>query len=246
MDLEEIIGWIAFSFSAYFLLFPIFPFLNVIQGKIDLEEAPGAYVTINYINCFCWYIYSLMIFSKQIQLKYLIGVVASGIFISIYFYYKIRKDAVDTILNALILGLGSYMVYSAFVYRIEDDEVIGKICTGSHCLLYFFPLIILYKVIRQKKYILIPFYKVCGSLISSICWIIYGIMIKEIYVVRPHYINLVLSPILIILFYYYKKKYPIIDFNIEISSQEERHRIKEEIEKNRIIKPVIIFENNNI
>ena len=58
-----------------------------------------------------------MIFSKQIQLKYLIGVVASGIFISIYFYYKIRKDAVDTILNALILGTGSYMIYSAFVLK---------------------------------------------------------------------------------------------------------------------------------
>ena len=198
-----------------------------------------------------------MIFSSQIKLIYLVGLIASGFFISIYLYYKIREDAINTILNALLLGSGSYMIYTTFVYRIDDDIIIGRICAGSYCLIYFFPLIIIYRAFKHKNYKLIPFYKVLCSLFHSIFWIIYGIMIKEEYVVLPHYINLVLSPIQIALFYNYKKRYKIIEENdkdsdstIEISSNEEtqkinKNKINKKKEKNYVIKPIIILGNNN-
>ena len=257
--LQDIVGWTAFTFYSYFLLYPILPFLNVIKGKLNYEEAPGTYVTLNYINCYCWYIYGQMIFSEQIKLIYLIGVISSGIFVSIYLYFELKKYVIDTFLNSLILGSGSYMVYLSFTVIIDDDTLIGKICTGTHCLLYFFPIRNIYRVMKQKNFMLISFYRAWGSLFNSILWIIYGILIQENYVVLPHCFNIILEPVQIILFLNYRKKYPIIedkeDFSptIDIESSENENKKKEkepkvnEInngkEENVKERPVIIVGN---
>ena len=210
---QEFVGWTAFTFSAYFLLSPVFPFINVLKGKISFEEAPGAYVTLNYISCFCWYIYGDMLYSDQIKIINLIGMIASGIFILIYLYYEIRKYVVDTVLNALILSSGSYMMYLTLTIMIEDDTTIGKICAAAQCLLHFFPIRNIYQVIKQKNFMLVPFCTAWGQMFCSICWTLYGIMTTEIYVVLPQCIGIILSTVQVILFLNYRKNYPIFDEN---------------------------------
>jgi solute carrier family 50 protein (sugar transporter) len=210
---QEIVGWTAFTFSAYFLLSPVFSFINVIKGKITFEEAPGAYVTLNYISCFCWYIYGDMLYSDQIKIINLIGMVASGIFILIYLYYEIRKYVVDTVLNALLLGSGSYMMYLTLTIMIDDDTIIGKICATAQCLLHYFPIKNIYQVIKEKNFMLIPFCTAWGHMLCSICWALYGIMTTEVYVVIPQCIGIILSTVQVILFLNYRKAYPIYEIN---------------------------------
>ena len=170
----------------------------------------------------------------------------------------------DTILNALILGSGSYMIYLSLTVMIEDDTVIGKICTGTHCLLFFFPIRLIYRVIKNKNFMLIPFCTAWASMFMSILWILYGIMITEIYLVIPHCLNVILATVQIILFLNYRKKYPIIsekEFNINTSNnslgietnekddnKKEEPKIKESIEQSELNmkeKPVKILEKEN-
>ena len=76
----------------------------------------------------------------------------------------------------------------------------------SNSLLYiFFPIRLIYKVLKEKNYMLIPFYQAWGSLFMSISWIIYGILISEIYVVIPHCFNIILATMQIVLYLNFKK-----------------------------------------
>ena len=206
---QETIGWAAFALTLYFLLSPAIPFYNVIRGKLNFEDAPGAYVTINYLNCLCWYLYSDLIYSDQIKVINLVGMLTNGFFVIIYLFFEIKKYLIDSVLNILILSSGTYMIYLSLAITIEEDTVIGKICAGTHCLLLFFPIQIIYRVFKQKNFMIIPFYSVFASLLMSFLWIIYGIMITEMYLVFPHCINLFFSSLQIILFLNYRKKYPI-------------------------------------
>lgn len=261
---QESIGWMAFGFTSYFLLYPAFPFYKVLKGQMNFEEAPGIYATINYINCLCWLFYSELLVSDQIKVINLIGTIANGAFILIYLYYELKKYLMDTVLNALILGSGSYLIYLSLTIMIEDDTVIGKICAGTHCLLFYFPIKLIYRVIKQKNFMLIPFCSAWASMFMSILWILYGIMITEIYLVIPHCLSVILATVQIILFLNYRKKYPIfgdkgfitnttnnsigIENNENEDNKKEESKVKEEIEQTELNikeKPVKILEKEN-
>ena len=92
----------------------------------------------------------------------------------------------------------------------------------------------------------------------SISWIIYGILISEIYVVIPHCFNIILATMQIVLYLNFKKKYPIIsdkDFSsiigIEnISNEDKKEEIKlkdinEDNESGLKERPVKIIEKEN-
>ena len=101
---------------------------------------------------------------------------------------------------------------------------------------------------------LIPFCQAWGSLFMSISWVVYGILITEIYVVIPHCINIVLATAQIILFLNYRRKYPIFNENAGNSSigleneenKNEEQKEKEEIKEDNETNPVKIMEKENI
>jgi lipid-A-disaccharide synthase-like uncharacterized protein len=191
-------------------LTPVFPFLNVIKGKLNFEDAPIISVTTCYVNYFCWYVYGDMIFSDQLKYGYVIGSCIFGLLIVIYLIFEIRKYLVDTILNALILITGTWALYRALTIIIDDDRVVGKICIGTAIIVYVQPMQIIYKVIKEKNYGFIPIYNCYLSFLSSVCWLVYGIFITDFYVVFPYAIGIILSLVQIVIYLNYQKKYPII------------------------------------
>ena len=64
---QEYLGWAACGISVLYYIAPIFPFLQVLKGKLNFEDTPGVFVTTCYINTFIWYIYGDMIFSDQVN-----------------------------------------------------------------------------------------------------------------------------------------------------------------------------------
>ena len=206
---QELCGWCGFTFSLYFVLFPLLPFYNLIKSKISLEEAPRAYSVLNYINCFCWFLYGDMLYSNQVKYIALIGLISNGVCVSIYIYYELFKYRIDAILNILIVISGSYMMYIIITVIIDDDTLIGKICDSTQFLIFIFPIKTIYRVLKHKNFKLVPFGRAWGSLFMSIGWGTYGIIYNEIYIVIPHCFNLVLSTVQIILFLNYRRKYSL-------------------------------------
>ena len=209
-NLQEGLGWLSCGITIIYYLAPFQQFLNVLKGNLNFEESPGIFVTTCYINSFLWYIYGDMIFSDQVKYAYLISACISLGFIVIYLIFELKKYLVDSILNALILGTGTWTVYRALIIIVDDDRIVGKICFCSTILMFSNPIFILYKVIKEKNFLLIPFYSSLIYFCASVGWIVYGVMISDVYMVCANVTGVVFSVIQVIVFLNFKRKYPTI------------------------------------
>lgn len=222
---QEIIGWTAVVFSSYYLFIPIIPFLKIIKGKISFEEAPIAQVSLTYLSCLCWYIYSKLLYYSQIRIINLIGLITNGILIIIYLFYEIKKYLYDAVLNALILSSGSYLVYLILDSILESDETIGKICIAVICLLSMFQIKTIFLILGEKNYKTIPIGKAWLSLTTATTWGIYGYMINELYIVFPQVIFGFFSIVIIFIYAHFKNNNKYLFFN---KDEDKKEKIKEE------------------
>ena len=207
---QEVVGWISAGLTVLYYLAPVNPFFRVLKGKLNFEDTPGVFVTTCYVNCFVWYVYGDMIFSDQVKYSNGVAACVSLLLMIIYLAYELKKYLVDSILNALILITGTWAVYRALTIIIDDDRIVGKICIGTAIVVFLTPIQILYKVIKEKNYILIPIYPAWIYLFASIAWVVYGVMITDFYVVCPHVMGIVLSLVQIIVYLNFRRKYPAI------------------------------------
>ena len=253
---QETFGWIATGLSICGFISPIFPYLNVIRGRLSFEETPAVLVTTSYVNYFCWYVYGDMIFSDQIKYCYIIGSCINLVLMVIYLVYEIRRYLVDTILNTLILVTGTWALYRALTIIIDDDRIVGKICVGTSCIVFLNQVQIIYKVLKDRNYNLIPIYNCWIALFSSICWVVYGIFITDFYLVFANTILIILSLVQVIIYINFSRKYPppgkaefSSTIGIETTSNDETKKeetpikIDEENDVKGKEKPVKIYNN---
>ena len=229
--LEDGIGWVAAGFTLLSFSYPVFPYFQAIQGKLSFEDTPLVLVTTAYVNYYCWYAYGDMIFSYQMKYCYLIGTIIDLFLLVIYLAFEIRGSLVDSILNTLILIVGTWALYRALYIIVDDDSIVGKICIGTAFVLYFSYIQTIYKVITEKNYRLISIYNSLIIFISSILWVVYGILISDIYVSIPYSVAIIISMIEMIIYLNYRKKYPLVndrDFTSTIGTETDQEKINKE------------------
>jgi hypothetical protein len=225
----DFFGWVAAIMTIYFFIAPIVPFYKVIKGKLNYEDTPGAYITLVYLNCLCWYVYGDYIYSDQMKLCYLVGIISSLILLAIYLLYEQRKYTHDAILNAVIIINATLVIYKGLNIVVDDVDNIARICLAISLPILFYPIHIIYQVIKRRNYNLIPYKTSWYSMGVSLCWIIYSVLFDEFYIILPNVFIYILSSIQVFLYYRYKKIYTINDDNtISIISFEKSN---EEIEK---------------
>ena len=236
MDLEDLVGWAGCFLTTCFYIPQFGPFLKILKKKLYFEDAPGFFISSCYANCFLWMIYGDMIFSDQIRITNMISCLICLIAIIIYLFYEIKKYLLDSILNFLILFMASWAVYKYLTIVIDDDRLVGKLCFCSSLVIYLYFSFIIYRVIKEKNYMLIKFYQIIIYFISSLAWLFYGIIAKDLYVVCPYAIGIIMSLLQIIIYINYERKYPIIDekdliTSIGIESTGKEDHKKDETEK---------------
>ena len=179
--MQEITGWAGAALTICNFLFPVFTYMNVIKGRLSYDNTPSFFVITSYINYFCMYVYGDMVFSDQVKYAYLVGSIINCILMTIYLIYEIRKFLIDTILNALLIITGTWALYRCLTIMIDDDRTVGKICILTFIVVYITPIQILYKVLKEKNYNLIPIYNCWVSFFSSIFWVIYSMYLSDFY-----------------------------------------------------------------
>ena len=253
---QEISGWLAMAVTTCSFLFPVFPYLNVLRGRMNYEDTPSFFVISSYINYFCMYVYGDLVFSDQVKYCYLVGSIINCVLMVIYLVYEIRRYLVDTILNALILITGTWALYRCLTIIIDDDRIVGKICILTFCVVFITPVQILYRVLKERNYNLIPIYNCWLSLCFSSLWIVYAIFISDFYILFPNIINIILSLAQIAVYINLSRKYPAIgqrEFsstigietttNEEIKNVEGQIKIDEDMDDKKE-KPVKIINKN--
>ena len=254
---QEISGWVAMGTSICSFLFPVFPYINVVRGRMNYEDTPSFFVITSYINYFCMYVYGDLVFSDQVKYCYLVGSIINCFLMVIYLIYEIKKYLVDTILNALILITGTWALYRCLTIIIDDDRIVGKICIMTFFVVYITPVQILYRVLKERNYNLIPIYNCWLSLFYSSLWIVYAVFISDFYILFPNIINIILSLAQIAVYINLSRKYPAIgqrEFSStigiettaseEVKKEETHIKIDEDTENKMKEKPVKIINKN--
>lgn len=250
--IQELLGWIASVLNIIFYLIPCSPFIKVIEGKLNFEDTPGVYVTTCYINTFLWFIYGVMTVNDQIKISNMISAIISLIFIMIYLLYELKKYFVDSVLNFLILISGSWAVYRALTIVADDDITCGYICLGTTVIVLISPLVVLYKVCKEKNYHLIQFFSAWIYLLNTLFWFIYSILIKDIFLAVPNTLGFFVSVLEIGMYIHYRRKYGIgesFSSSIDITtgsgddSKKEEIPIKSEEDKERPVKIINKLDN---
>ena len=234
MDSKYYFGWAATYLTALFYISLITPFFKIFKGKMKYQDAPIFVIYVSYINCILWIIYGNMIFSLQIRTCNIIGGASTFILIFIYLSYSIRKYMLDSILTAIIVIYGTYVLYNYFTIIITNKTyIIGNFCILAKFCVFISPIQLIYRVIKEKNYILIPIYASFVSLVSSICWVLYGFYINDIHVMTPNVVGIILGITQFYVFFYYKNYYSKIDIkakNISIDNSLSEVVHKEDVE----------------
>ena len=235
MEFKDYFGWAATYLTILFFVSFTTPFFKIFKGKMKYYDAPIFVICVNYINCILWFIYGNMIFSYQIRICNQIGSISTFILILVYISYHIKKYILDSILNAIIVIYGTFVFYNYFPIIITDKAyIIGKICIASKFCVFISPIQLIYLVINEKNYLLIPIYASFASFCSGICWVIYGYLIKDMNVIVPNMFEILLGFSQFSIFFYYKKFYS----KLEISNNTIHFESKEDVE-------IIINEKNS-
>lgn len=231
--LDDAVGWIGCGLSSVYHLLQIGPFIKIIQGTMTFEDSPGYFISSLYINSFLWMIYGEMAFSDQLIYTNLITSLICLFAMLTYIINERKKYCLDSILNFLIIFMASWSVYKYLSIEVDDDRVVGKLCFLSSLNIYTYFYLILYRVIKEKNYLLIDFNYTAIYFINALVWFFYGIVTKDLYVICPYSMGIILFLVQIIIYIRYERKYPTIGENNYISTIEivERKEEKENIIK---------------
>ena len=236
MDFEDLVGWTGCFLTTCFYIPQLGPFIQVLKKKLYFEDAPGFFISSCYANCFIWMIYGDMIFSDQLRITNIIACLICLIAIFIYLFYEIKKYTLDSILNFLILFMASWAVYKYLTIVLDDDRLVGKLCICTSIVIYLYFSYIIYRVIKEKNYLLIHLYQIIIYFVSCLVWLLYGIIAKDLYVVFPYAMGAVFSLLLIVIHLNFRKKYPgleekdlITSIGIESTGKEDNKKEENDI-----------------
>ena len=248
---QEIGGWTAAILTLYLFIPPLYPYINLLKGKINYEETPGAYVFIHYINYVCWYSLGELLFIDQLKITYFIGSITFLSLMLIYLYYEMKYYIIDSILNLLIIITGTFCLYVGFTIILDDDKFTSKFCLWSSLVSYFFDIQTIYKVYKYKNYTLINMTTTIINFIASLGWIDYGYFVYEYYIMYPHIINCFIQFITIIVYFIFKRIYSnssekyIPTLGIEVNNNTVNGNINDEEMEKIKARPVKIEDKKN-
>ena len=194
---RNIMGLLGTIFAILFFIAPISLMIKLHKKQIDPLKTPYFIMMMNNLNCVLWLSYGLLISDFFIILANGIGISVNVIYFCLYFFYRLEKKIMKTLLVVLItLTLtGGILVILTYVIKINDlsrysavvINVLMYAAPGQKMVKYFFNYKFQIEVCKTKDYTLIPLPSVIMGIFCSSCWLLYGILpISDISIIIPN------------------------------------------------------------
>ena len=201
---ETYVSWLSIGLSTCFYSYQIIPFYNALRGKLNYELTPIMLVSTLYMDCLTWWIYGNKMNCNPIIYANCIGGCILLTLILIYLGLEVRKYFLDTVLNLIILILGSMVIYKGLTLVLVEPDKNGLIAIGTKVITFISPSYIIYKVIREKNPNLIILPLVIINFVSCIIWFIFAGMINNEHLKWANCIGILFSIIQVMTFFVYK------------------------------------------
>ena len=207
MEFIQVIGYAAIGLSTCFYICLSIPFVHVLRCKQNFEFTPIGLINTVYVDCVAWYIYGNKLSCDEIMLGHKIGACCSLLLIIIYLAFEIRKYLIDTILNALILILGTLVLHKGLTMVIEDSNIVGKICIGTKLITFCIPMLEMSRVFKDKNYKHISLHNTLFCCAACLAWAIFGKCANDINAICANCLAVVLCLVQLGIRWNYKRKY---------------------------------------
>ena len=231
-------GWSSCGLTIILNLLPIVSFLNFYSKRTTFDSIPAARIFTNYANCLFWFYYGSIIFDNLIRISNLIGAITYFLYIILYLIFEIRKYFFDSFLNFIIIIFGTISTYDFFEHINMDDKLVGKLSLLVSIISSSTKMPYIYRSYKKKNHLMIPVNYAIISFPTYLCWIIYGLIISDKYIIISNLIGIVVSACQLLIYSYYKNKNQID----EVPTNDMDDFKKENNIKERPVK--IIYENN--
>ena len=195
---ESVFGFFGFISSIFYYISPVFPFIKILQDKINYNYSPTIQIIFSFINCIFWIVYGLVKKETIIYITNSFGSVITIIWITIYLIYFGKKYFfVSLIINILILSICITIPY--LFYYIVEENYISLISFIFNILMYTSPLENIIKAIKMKNIQIFPIFSSIGIFVCSICWLIFGISKKDRYLILSNSFGIFFSIIQVVI-----------------------------------------------
>lgn len=205
--ISEIFGWFGTILAVIFYIAPVYQFNELIKGKIDYKKIPFVLLLMSFLTILFWLIFGFLKQSYQIIITNIIGGIATGIFIIIYFIYFTQKNMLKSSIYIITFIIISILI-SNVTYNFIEIKIIGNIAMIFNIIMFASPCLKIIQVCQTKDYKYLPIGSSIAGLASSTSWFIYGIGTNEFSLILPNGLGLCFSIVQIIVFimYYDKSK----------------------------------------
>uniref|UniRef100_A0AC35U4E8 Sugar transporter SWEET n=1 Tax=Rhabditophanes sp. KR3021 TaxID=114890 RepID=A0AC35U4E8_9BILA len=176
-----------------------------IKKRGSADGVNGAPFLITFLSCVLWLRYGWLRDDDAVIMVNLIGATMEGV----YIWYYHRKTRNPHFLNRLLI-IGVVIIIATFYFTFDDGEdltekieMLGTACVFLNVLTNSTPLADLGVVIRSKSTESLPLPIIIASMLVSIQWFLYGLLIDDFFLQLPNGISTIICSIQISLFFIY-------------------------------------------
>lgn len=213
---------IAATVASCYLYLSLVPELRRVHSERSIVSLPFLPIISMFGMCACIVIYGYLIENYFP----LMGTNAVGMLIStgyIVLYAKHAADARAFILRCFgftvlaLLMLVSYCLWSPSSGSSLETQV-GCVCVTCAALLFGSPLVVVKQVIKHKNSVFLPATMVIAGMLNSLLWAVYGVILGNLFVSVPNFVNLVLGLMQLALILLFPKRPLTIADDLETGS----------------------------
>ncbi|PIN10881.1 Multitransmembrane protein [Handroanthus impetiginosus] len=211
----------------FLYLFPTVTFRRIIAKK-STEQFSGVPYVMTLLNCLLAAWYGLPFITRNNYLVSAVnvaGALIESIYVLIFLIYSPKKEKAKIVgLLAFILVLFSGVALVSILGFAKEDQrkfLCGFVSTVFSVIMYASPLSVMMVVIKTKSVEYMPFLLSLFVFLCGACWLTYGLIGKDIFIIVSNVFGSSLGALQLILYAIYSKnkgdmKKPNIDGSMEM------------------------------
>eukprot|EP00257_Ricinus_communis_P019664 XP_015578718.1 bidirectional sugar transporter N3 isoform X2 [Ricinus communis] len=196
--------------SILMFLSPMFTFIRVYKKK-STEGFQSIPYVVALFSCMLWIYYAMLKSGDYLLLSInSFGCLVQTIYIVLFIFYAEKKAKLLFLMN--FAGFLAIVALTRFFAKGSSRlHIVGWFCVAVSAVLFAAPLSVIRLVVRTKSVEFMPFTLSLFLTLSAIMWLLYGVLLKDLYIALPNIFGLVFGAIQMVLYVIYRDGKKVIE-----------------------------------
>jgi len=211
---QDVISLVGTMTGIFLFIPPSILFYKIIRKQEKHIIISKSMLLFNIVCGELWMCYWLRLNKIIPMISSAISLSFSLIFAIIYLYFYFLGKIINWFFSSIFTIIVVWQCYYYIIFILEDYEIIGMIAMIINIITYIPAAQNISRIIRQGNFKSIPIFNTIIGIFSSICWLTYGILIKNIISIIPNAIGFIISIIHIAIWTF---------FNLRMKSDDDKN-----------------------